>query len=367
MSICTVMIVKNENTIITRCLDSIKSFTDYLFICDTGSTDNTIQIITDWIQLNNIIGTIDKEPFVNFGYNRTKCIQMAQQVFKTCSYFFLIDADMVITIEPTFKKSILSYDYYYILQTETNLKYWNIRLIKSSLPWECIGVTHEYWNINTDPPRTGQRLTDITINDLSDGSSHSNKYRRDVDLLLKSLDDETIDSIIRCRYYFNLAQTYRYYHEYKLSIKYYKKAIQYYHFPEERFYSLFSIGISYQHINKISKAVTFYHQAHIYRPWRAEPLYYLSMLYYKLKLYDKSIYYLLLSKNITYPINDNLFIEFKIYDYLIDVQICIVSQYVSEYKPLAKQLYKELCLNKKFNTDIIQLLPINYREYIDII
>ena len=45
--ICLNMIVKNESTIITRLLDSVISLIDHYVICDTGSTDNTTQIIDD--------------------------------------------------------------------------------------------------------------------------------------------------------------------------------------------------------------------------------------------------------------------------------------------------------------------------------
>ena len=39
------MIVKNENAIVQRCLESVKRFIDYWVIVDTGSTDHTLEII----------------------------------------------------------------------------------------------------------------------------------------------------------------------------------------------------------------------------------------------------------------------------------------------------------------------------------
>ena len=70
-TICLNMIVKNESSIITRLLDSVKSIIDYVCICDTGSTDNTIEIIETWMKANNKPGIVVQEPFKNFGYNRT--------------------------------------------------------------------------------------------------------------------------------------------------------------------------------------------------------------------------------------------------------------------------------------------------------
>ena len=40
------MIVRNESKIITRLLESVLPIIDTYVICDTGSTDNTPEIIT---------------------------------------------------------------------------------------------------------------------------------------------------------------------------------------------------------------------------------------------------------------------------------------------------------------------------------
>jgi glycosyltransferase involved in cell wall biosynthesis len=43
--LCLNMIVKNESRIITRLLESVYKWIDCYCICDTGSTDDTIEII----------------------------------------------------------------------------------------------------------------------------------------------------------------------------------------------------------------------------------------------------------------------------------------------------------------------------------
>jgi glycosyltransferase involved in cell wall biosynthesis len=49
ISLC--MIVKNESHVIERCLNSVKPLLDYVLIVDTGSTDNTIEVIYNWLNL----------------------------------------------------------------------------------------------------------------------------------------------------------------------------------------------------------------------------------------------------------------------------------------------------------------------------
>ena len=44
-TLCLNMIVKNESKIITRLLESVLPIIDTYCICDTGSTDNTIEVI----------------------------------------------------------------------------------------------------------------------------------------------------------------------------------------------------------------------------------------------------------------------------------------------------------------------------------
>ena len=71
-TICLNMIVKNESKIITRLFDSVLPIIDSYCICDTGSTDNTKDIITKYFNEKNITGKIIDRPFKNFGYNRTQ-------------------------------------------------------------------------------------------------------------------------------------------------------------------------------------------------------------------------------------------------------------------------------------------------------
>ena len=76
--ICLNMIVKNESKIITRLLNSVSILIDYYVIVDTGSTDNTIEVITEFFKNKNIKGKILRKEFENFGTTRSyaldKCV-----------------------------------------------------------------------------------------------------------------------------------------------------------------------------------------------------------------------------------------------------------------------------------------------------
>ena len=75
-TICLNMIVKNESTVIKRCLDSVKAIIDYWVICDTGSTDNTREIVEEC--LKDIPGELHERPWVSFSHNRNECLRLSR-------------------------------------------------------------------------------------------------------------------------------------------------------------------------------------------------------------------------------------------------------------------------------------------------
>ena len=56
--LCLNMIVKNESKIIERLLNSVCSVIDSFCICDTGSTDDTIEKIRRYFKQKNLPGEV---------------------------------------------------------------------------------------------------------------------------------------------------------------------------------------------------------------------------------------------------------------------------------------------------------------------
>ena len=97
-TICLNMIVKNESKIITRLFETVLPIIDSYCICDTGSTDNTRQIIKDYFDSKNIPGQIIRHPFKNFGHNRDYALKAAKSM---ADYLLFLDADMKLFIAST--------------------------------------------------------------------------------------------------------------------------------------------------------------------------------------------------------------------------------------------------------------------------
>lgn len=84
------MIVKNEESNIERCISSVAPYIDYYIICDTGSTDNTKEIIKKFFDERGIPGEIHDHEWEDFGTNRSKALELC--LGKT-QWALMIDAD----------------------------------------------------------------------------------------------------------------------------------------------------------------------------------------------------------------------------------------------------------------------------------
>jgi glycosyltransferase involved in cell wall biosynthesis len=383
--ICLCMIVKNESKIIERCLNSAKPIIDYISICDTGSNDGTPEIINKWCKENNIPGTVHFAPFKNFGFNRTLAMSLAQETYLEADYMLLLDADMILEVEHPFDKNSLEMDQYLTPQYIGQMKFWLTRLVKASLPWISVGVTHEYWDIDRSKLKEGPfscsdtrgKLNNLVINDQQDGGSRTDKFERDKRLLLEGLQDPLTPDDIKIRYMFYLAQTYLCLDEYEESIKWYKKRVEAGGWVEEVFYSLLKIGLLYEllsiqvsnHYEKLIKeseifstvvdqsvieklileeeqyfalATTYLQKAWEYRTCRAEPLYHLARMYRMKSEYNIGLMYALQGSAIPFPKDDILFVDFHVYDYLFDFEISICANYITSKKDIGLAAQKRL-------------------------
>jgi glycosyltransferase involved in cell wall biosynthesis len=351
------MIVKNESKIIERCLKAAKAVIDYVSIVDTGSTDNTKEIIENWCKSNDVPHKVHQETFKNFSHNRTHSYQVAKETFPDTTYFMLLDADMVLKVKPDFRKNSLIENSYLIMQYSRVVKYWNIRLIgnKNIEKWECIGVTHEYWQ--STPDSEAQKLYTLEIDDREDGGCKDDKYFRDKRLLLEAYNDPDIPSYLKTRYSYYLGQTFECLRIWDEAAKWFeKRAFEERTWEEEGWYAHYKLGLVRFGQKQPEKAVATLLECYERRPWRAESLYKLTC-YYRAKALSKSkpnvamnrvaLMFALQAKEIKYPREDVLFVEYDVYEFLIDVEICIVAYYVPGKKHIGKAAAKRLATKLK--------------------
>lgn len=359
-TLCLNMIVKNESKIITRLFDSVISIIDSYCICDTGSTDDTVNIITSFFNDKNIPGKVVTEPFKNFCHNRnfamTSCFGMSD-------YILLLDADMVFEISGFDKSQLNGFDSFNILQGNDSFYYQNMRIIKNNGQYKYNGVTHEYIDTPDNNAVYNFKKSELFIRDLGDGGCKQNKYERDIQLLLNGIADDPNNA----RYYFYLANSYHDVGKYVDSISAYKKRIDLGGWVQEVWYSHYRIGICLKHLGKIDEAINYWLKGFYYYPERLEGLYEImyhcrvtSQHYLCNEIYKKAKPILDLDKNR----DDYLFLHNDVYTYKIYYEFTIISGYVGinniNYE-IVKMLnnarndneVNNLLSNIKFNKDIL--------------
>ena len=356
-TICLNMIVKNESAIIIRLLDSVKSIIDYVCICDTGSTDNTIDLIETWMKDNNKTGKIVKKPFKNFGYNRTFGIRAAQKHVKEADYLLFLDADMKLVIGPSFSKDMLKENNYSIAQKSTHVTYYNLRIVKTSSPIECVGVTHEYYNVPGGHIKLPEDI--LHIADIGDGGSKGDKIPRDIRLLTAGLEDPETPKDLKGRYHFYLANTYFDIGNYELAHKTYIDRINVGGWHEELWYSKYKIGLCMFRLNKVPDGISSMLEAYEFHPKRVEPLYEIIKKYRELGKQNVAYMFYKEAKGIPYPEEDVLFINHTIYKYELDYELSVIGYYV-KHPNIDKVIVK--LLNEMPNANFGHLMN-NYKFY----
>jgi len=350
-TICLNMIVKNESKIITRLLTTVLPIIDTYCICDTGSTDMTKEIIKEFFDMRCIDGKIIEEPFKNFGHNRTVALNAAKEM---ADYLLFLDADMKLVIDPKFDKSKLTADVYTFAQGSNTFNYFNVRLIKTSLNFRCIGSTHEYYDITG--PKKEDQLNTIKINDIGDGGCKEDKFTRDIRLLEEDLKENPKNE----RTYFYLANSYKNTGNLEKAIENYKKRIALGGWIEENWYSRLELGKCYMKTGKEAEAIKTWLEAYGYHPKRAENLYEI-VKHYRIKGQQQLSYiFYKLAKEIPYPSDNVLFIHKDVYNYLLDYEFSIIAYYID------KNVDMRPIFMKLMNIDALNMdnLLANYKFYV---
>lgn len=362
--VCLNMIVRNESRIIHRILGSVAPYIDCYCICDTGSTDNTIELIETFFKEKNIPGKVIQEPFRDFGYNRSFALKACEDM--DAEYILLLDADMIFWVNPKytpdqFKTLLLTKgDAHHIFQG-TDLHYYkNTRIVRNKSGCTYWGVTHEY--VKT-PPNLIYNLLEkdqVFIRDVGDGGCKTDKFVRDIELLKRGLETEPNND----RYTFYLANSYKDSHQYDNAIETYKKRTQLGGWHEEIWQSFHSIAHCYKIKGDMGNAIFYWMEAYNSFPDRVENLYEI-INYYRNNGKNKLAYpFYILAKN---ELNkkhklDYLFMQRDVYDYKIDYEMTIIGYYcntdnidlaalsmkVLNYPRLEEHIAKNILSNYKF-------------------
>jgi glycosyltransferase involved in cell wall biosynthesis len=353
-------IMKNEAHVITRMLNSIKPIVDIVCLVDTGSTDNTIEVVKNWGLENNVETHVFERVFDNFENSRNYSIQMAREITngRGSDYWgFWLDADEVLEIQPNFNKNGIDKDLYMFNTYINVMKYTRNECYKLDKPFRFYGPVHEFI-VCDDRNITSGLMDGLVVRVQMDGGSWKGnipeKYKSHAHVLEKYIDANRQDP----RWIFYTAQSYhdsacvpdnKEENEERLrrSMKYYRERISRQDgYPEEIFYSQFRIGTImraleepwYLTMNELLKAYTM-------EPLRAEPIkaiidYYLAVgEWHNAYLFSKFAKMNFHQKN-PYP-QRLLFVDEALYVWKL-LEVHAAASFYTGRKDEAKQCYQEM-------------------------
>lgn len=305
-------IVKNEAAVLPRFIESLKPFVSAWVFEDTGSTDDTTQVISHNIPEGRPY-VLFAEPWVNFAHNRNVLLAQCRLV-EDIDYWLLLDADE--TIEITHELPELRADAIQVTMDNPPLKYYVPRLVSGKKPWKYVGAAHEY--ITCDESFTQRWLDHLVIHHHGDGGNHGDKLEREEALLAADLKDHPNEP----RTVFYLARTFDDMGRWQDACKLYEQRKQLGGFDEEIWYSWYRQGVLHCEQSRRDailseglrdEGIAELLDAYQVRPWRAEPLWYLAEFYSGERSHILSQFFYRAADDIPYPRTDQLFIDQRAY------------------------------------------------------
>jgi tetratricopeptide (TPR) repeat protein len=366
-TICLNCIVKNESRIIERLLASAAPLIDSFCIVDTGSTDNTIEIVEAFFRARQIPGKVIIEPFVDFGTTRSFALKQCETITEPPPDFvLLLDADMIFSLElsrhDAFRSQLLEADAHYVYQGNERFYHKNVRVIRNLLGCTYESPTHEY--VKT-PEGARYRIFSrdfVFINDIGDGGCKSDKFERDVRLLTADLEKNPTN----VRSWFYLGNSLADLRQYEKAIEAYRRRIELGGWWEEVWYSYYRIGICLKSLGRIDDAIVSWMEAYQYHPNRIENLYEIATHYRQCGKNNLAyaFYVLAAAARKRVPLPDFLFVNKDIYDWRLDYEMTVIGYYCNhdEY-PLAELCVRALNQGACGEDNIARNIWSNYKFY----
>lgn len=332
-NICLNMIVKNEVKVLPRLIRSVKDYIDYYVIVDTGSTDDTIELIRREMTSYGIEGEVHERPWVNFGVNRQQALELALAANKA-DWLLFIDADEELAVsDPKFYEKLEPGVTYEIEKHQDELRYAVHHLVNvrsGRYRWE--GPAHNYL-VELEPAPRWEVRKDVWIvfhqaqGAKSHGVTQEEKFLRDARLFEAELARNPDDA----RSQFYLAQSYRDAEQFERALEDYKKRASMENgWDEERFVAQLEAGRICLRLEK-PEAVVLGEllAAYSLRPTRAEPLYELACYYREKKGWAMATLFAKAGVQTARP-SDRLFVFESIYTWRLLDELAVAAYWARD-------------------------------------
>jgi hypothetical protein len=296
------IMVKNGGDQFESMLQENFHLIDRWTILDTGSTDNTIDIINK-VLVGKKKGDLFQEPFINFRDSRNRCFELAGN---TCKFILTLDDTYVISGDlrgflNEVRGDQLSSSFTLFIYSE-DTEYGSNRIIKSDSGLRYVHKIHEVItdkdNVNVVVPNR------IKIIDRRfDYMENRTMSRKQLDLQL--LYEEVEDDPTNPRSYYYLAQTYNLLEDYDKTYYYFLKRAEFTNsgFIQERVDALFEAARTANFkLNKPwSECLALYEKCYKLDESRPDAIYFIGVHYYLKNDFETAYKYFKLGFEIGFP------------------------------------------------------------------
>jgi len=358
------IMVKNGGPQFEKMLLDNMPFFDRWTILDTGSTDDTIEIINR-VLVGKKKGQLFQEPFINFRDSRNRCLELAG---KTCKFITMLDDTYV--IEGKLREFLnevrgdqRSNSFTLYIKSDDTI-YGSNRIIKSKSELRYVHRIHEVIsdknNINIVIPKEISLIDDRRFDYMEKRTME--RKQLDLKLLFEEVEENPHDP----RAYYYLAQTYNLLEDYEKSFYYFTKRAEFTNsgFVQERVDALFeSARIANFKLNKPwSECEELYNKCYKADESRPEALYFIGVHYYLENNFNKAFGYFKKAFEIGFPIHCQYSLKPTLSYHFLPKFLCKICYELKEYD-LGKQSAELFLKNNLPNADSYDEITSWYRIY----
>ncbi|MDT8717970.1 glycosyltransferase [Clostridium sp. 19966] len=314
LSLC--MIVRNEEDVIERCLDSVKELADEIIIVDTGSKDNTLELLKAYdCEIYHFKWIYDFSAARNYSFSKA-----------TKDYIMWLDADDI--IEPADKIKLLDlkasldsapdimmlkYNVGFDENGNVNFSYFRERIIKRTSNLKWIDRVHEYIS------PTGQIMNvDIAV---THKKVHPSEAGRNLKIYEKMLSDGVTFSARNLYYY---ARELYYSKEYEKASDKFQQFLELKEgWVEDKIGACFNLSNCYKELKELEKSKNTLIKSFQFDTPRAEICCELGLYYLNKGDYDRAIDWYTIATTLKPPENSWGFILYDYWNFIPWIQLCV--------------------------------------------
>lgn len=335
-----VLMVKNEEDVICPTLQPfVDAGVESYLIFDTGSTDNTVDVVTYFLQSYSVDFFVEQEPFIDYSTSRNRALDLAQERFPDAVFFVMPDAEWYLKNAGDLLKFCVQHQtnteaVYLIRIVSADLDFHVARLIRANSSCRFVGEIHEVPNYCAREKLPGHIFFELSPSHYGAEKSRRRWQERDLPYFERKYAENPFDT----RNLFYYGQTLWCLGKLKEAHHIYKMRAVLRGWDEEDYLSWYRLGRITSQLAKVdvdyswSEAMDYFLRAFSMRPSRAEPIIRIAEHY--LEEDDHALGYLfaLRASQIPYPETDILMVEKELYEYWRHEVLCRCAWYIGEYE-----------------------------------